>query len=663
MSEPLFIEPVREKVAMEARLSDNADTWAEEVLQEVYKQHPYVGNYDVIPVMRDVEDERGYGLGHLIVKNKSGRLNTEAGQLLAQEAGVRTAKIPVIIENQKLKALDLFIDPRGRTLPLNEERLRESMFRGDLFDAYAPRPSPVNLIGDQFVPPNRSERLTAGRGTVVEQGEVKTGSARPPLLQAIAPTILRTDLDRVEETLNHDQVLASRLISKHASLMKILADATPVSLGDIYSTTQSLSEPDTIQLSRIGEDYILKMAASQFYLPQVFVADRIKMASVLGEDAVASADESGVVSISTDPVVKDDFETDAEVVSVETFGEYKVRDVTDREHLGWVFPKVHDFDGTAVPMKVFTNGSASAIQADIAGTFVGKGTNIISSDKLEGDGFFYVLTQDGSALAFIPGSILGPMEDPEGPAIRFLSMMGVPYVLRMTPGLKKPEHLGGGEYAIPITSRWCPMTGPALTLVSNATMFGKTAAAILPERAVTVISDGRAWTFSGSPVEKLAEDQKQFLEAEDAVFLACALGMAAPMAIRKLAQAGQRGSVTIPGCRPIVPAAELRKQAEEKATSILRGMPPKYLLLKEAAGLDDVSTVDKILSLGFLTPENVGTFIDYIPEFEESIHRLAYLLLAVRVGLPDVPELSVKNAMERLEEVLQSLKKLLYRKA
>ncbi len=663
MNQSLFVEPVIEKIGMEARLSDNADMWTQEVLQELFKQRPFVGQYDVIPVMKAVEDERGYGLGHFIVKNKTGRLNTDAGRQLASMAGVRVVKVPFVIKEQRLKELDVFIDSRGRPQPLTEKRLREALFRGDLFDAYAPRPSPVNLIGDQFVPPNRSERLTAGRGTVIEQGEVKTGAAKPLLLEALQSSMLQSDVDAMTNAMNGDQVLATALIEKHAALLSIIAGAQPLAPRDVADAVLSSVQPTVIQVSRVGDEYVLKTASHKFFNPQVIVTDRIKMASIVGEDMVGVADKTGIASISTDPVVKDDFSTDEAAKAIEEFGEYKVRDAADKELLGWVFPKIYAFDGTSLPIKIFSNGSVNAIQSDMAGIFVNKGSNIVSSGSPEGDGFWYLTTENGSALAFVPGTVQLTFEDEKGPGFRFITMLGEPCVLRIVPGLKKPTHVGGGEYGLPDNVRWFPLSGEAVELMETPEHFAKTAAVLTDPSAVVVISDGRLWSFSGEPLEKVADEHTSFLEADEAVFMACCLGLSTPYAMKKLAQAGQQGKVVLTGCRNVVPAMQMYKEAEERARAAYAEMPPKYLLLKEAVGLDDVTTVDKVLSLGFLTPENISTFIDYLPDLEEATQKLAYVLMAARIGLPDISEVSTKNAMERVDEVIEALRKLVYRKA
>ena len=666
---PLFIEPGDEgipKMGMEARLSDKADEWPHEILQEAMKQHPYLGQYDVSPIMREVEDERGYALGFLTVRNKTTRLNTQAGQQLAQDAGVRTIKVPVIVKEQRLKDLYVFQDSRGRSMPLNEFRVKQALFRPDLIDSWGRPPENVTMIGDQLIPPDRSERMTSGRGAIVEQGEVKTSAARPELLiDAIAPTILQSDIDRMTTALNEDQILAHSLIKGAAGVvLQKIASVEPMTVVDTAEAVLDAVEPNVAQLHRYGDTYMLKLANHAYYNPVVYEMDRIKAASALGEDAVAAADQNGVATLSDDSVVKEDLTTGSRVEKIERFGQYKVRDATDKEHIGIVFPSVVDFDGTQLPMAVFTNGSAHAIQSEIAGSPVASGTNLISGDKLEGDGFFYMLTQDGSAVAFTPGTISHTYEDKEGPGIGFEPVSGGKLKLRLTAGLKKPVHVGGGEYGIPASVQWCPMEGPALTLASEPTAFLKTAASLNRDDLVTIISDGSVWSFAGTPVEKLASEDRQFIPGHQAMFVASCLGMDPNYALKKLARAGQTNQpVEVHGCRQIVPLSERLAEAQEFAKEATASMPPKYLLLKEAAGLNDVNTVDKVLSLGFLTPENVATFVDFLPDMEEALQKLAYLLIAVRLGLPDVPENSVKSSMERLEEVCQSLKELVYRKA
>ena len=84
-------------------------------------------------------------------------------------------------------------------------------------------------------------------------------------------------------------------------------------------------------------------------------------------------------------------------------------------------------------------------------------------------------------------------------------------------------------------------------------------------------------------------------------------------------------------------------------------------LRKWADGLlsgGDDNTIDAVLSLGFLTPETVSVFLSYMPYLEDSINRLADLLLAVRLGLKLLNENSLRTALFSTEETVNGLKLL-----
>ena len=74
--------------------------------------------------------------------------------------------------------------------------------------------------------------------------------------------------------------------------------------------------------------------------------------------------------------------------------------------------------------------------------------------------------------------------------------------------------------------------------------------------------------------------------------------------------------------------------------------------------LEDPTAVDKVLSVGFINPENISIFAGYIPEFESVIRKLAELLVATRMGLHTVDEGALQRAMVHLDKVVAGLKTL-----
>jgi hypothetical protein len=83
-----------------------------------------------------------------------------------------------------------------------------------------------------------------------------------------------------------------------------------------------------------------------------------------------------------------------------------------------------------------------------------------------------------------------------------------------------------------------------------------------------------------------------------------------------------------------------------------------YDLIKEASALTDAMTADKILGLGFINPENIASFVDSIPAFEQVSSTLAEMLIAVRLGMQGPPELAIERALVALEDNIQGLRRL-----
>ena len=84
----------------------------------------------------------------------------------------------------------------------------------------------------------------------------------------------------------------------------------------------------------------------------------------------------------------------------------------------------------------------------------------------------------------------------------------------------------------------------------------------------------------------------------------------------------------------------------------------KKKLVKEAAEIDDKQTVDTLLALNFMNPENLSKFVAYIPVFEKCADYLAELTLASRLGLKQVSTATTANCMGKIMETLGDLKKI-----
>jgi hypothetical protein len=82
---------------------------------------------------------------------------------------------------------------------------------------------------------------------------------------------------------------------------------------------------------------------------------------------------------------------------------------------------------------------------------------------------------------------------------------------------------------------------------------------------------------------------------------------------------------------------------------------PGEQLVKAAAQSGHPETLDAVLSLEFITPQNLQYFVDSIEDLDETTSRLAAMLVAVRLGMPHVPEEPVRQSLEGLTKVVNKL--------
>lgn len=159
-SAPLFrsVAPIEtyEKVAffdsgMSASLGkvpDDAEKWPAHALSRAHKEMPYLSEFDVSIVMERTDPEAGYGMGYLMLRNRSAQ-NKPQAEIARPQNYVR---VPVIIKERELLPFKVF-ELGGRIYPLNKARIRRALVNTSIFDGVgsAPRHS-KNLTFDHRPP-------------------------------------------------------------------------------------------------------------------------------------------------------------------------------------------------------------------------------------------------------------------------------------------------------------------------------------------------------------------------------------------------------------------------------------------------------------------------------------------------------------------------------
>ncbi len=701
-SSPLFFEPEPlEKTAGEVDLPEDPNQWPQEILQELYKQVPYIADFQPHVEMNKVDAEQGYGIGHVDVRSETeAPAETDAAALEA--AGIRSVRIPFTIKQSKLSPFDLLVTDTAKVLPLTENRLRQAIFRPQAFDVTSRTPGDQSMIG-QLYPPYRQNygfggggmAINAGGGMgmgkmgsafevfVEETGEQKKESSiglavvnlpavervrrmekKASVLEAILPTINRTDH---ENFCFEVEKCAADLFAHRDNIFQTvtkIVETSPAPLLKVASW-ESWVRPSVVQIQRVTSGYLVKEASHLLWAPKSSTVSRGEVVERFGVKIAADVDMSGAVTLA-DGASAEGGETKTNLAPIGDFGLYKVRDELGREHVGFVVPQLIDTTGDVLPLQLFTNGSVSAVQSEILGEPAGAGGNL-PSGPVSGHGAFYTVDAEGKVQMTVPLQLGDSYAMPGEPKVWAGDTFdGRQVEVSVQPNIKAVMATPDGKMLVPDSWSWLPLeNSQAVGLVGgDAAVETETEEEQAEKEShVVVRSDGQTFAFSGTPVEKLAYAERQLLSLDDAMFLLAALGTHQGYGAEKLAEAAYLDRpISIKTGRALELKDDLMKEASAKAAAFLAHFPQVKTphLVKEAANFPDPSIVDTVLSLGFINPENVLTFVSYLPDLDSAQNKLCELLLATRLGLQNVQQSALERAIRSLEETIEGLKILAF---
>jgi hypothetical protein len=668
MTQTLFFEPAHyymEKDAAESILPDDPNEWPTEIMQELFRQVPYAADFEPQVILDRVDAEKGYGFGHIEIQNKT-EIQHGAAPDATAAAGIKNARIPIVIRDLRLQPLDLLITDDSQVIPLTEPRLRQAIFRPQAFDITGRGPGDMSMIG-QLYPPYRQNYGFGGGGATMNVGMGKEGAKKATklssVLTSILPTIRETDYNDFFRKFAQDRGLQAQYVANHhatSAALATLASYEPVSSMKLASAALNRIKPSVAQLRKEAEGYTLKTASHACWIPEERSLNHGEAVRLLGVKIVLAADQTGATTMALQEGAQEEAAPPGgEAVHITEFGIYQVQDANGNQLSGYVFPNLIDIDGTSLPIALFTNGSQMAVQSDIAGIPTTEGAPLVEGQP-EGTGVFY---QEGTAT--IPLTIKGSMASPEeGGAVlqaetfdgREVQVMIQPNIEAVTPG-------PGGELLIPDTFSWLPLDAAEKTaLVTSPEDLHKEGSALRAFTSVTVRHGGNCFSVEGFHVEKLAAEDRQFLSLDDTMFLLTGLGTNLEYAQKKLGEsAAFSRPVSVVVGREIKTAAAMLTESRKTAAATLTDLSHLQKdLVKEAAVIPDPAAVDTVLALGFINPENLGQFLASLPEIDGAQSKMCELLLAARLGLREVPAGSLEKAIKATEECLEGLKVLAF---
>lgn len=663
----LFLDtklPEFSKMAAEVTLPEDPSGWQQEILQEIYKQAPFIADYDPSVVMDRLDGERGTAFGHIEVGNKT-ELNVSQGDPAAQVAGIRHVRIPIIVRDGKLYPFDLMVTEDSKVFPLTERRLRSALFRPQVFDVTSRTPGDQSLISALY-PPYRQNYGFGGGGATMSAGMGKEGSKKASILEVVLPTALESDYTRTAESL---QEVAEWLVHNKEAMahpLKVLSGFQPQAARTLTEKVAHALIPSVIQVARTNDGYVVKKASAQYWHPTIQRVDRGELVRTVGAEVALMIDKTGSVTsaMGEDLASEPEEQTESDTPKLITdYGIYKVQDQEGKHLIGFAFPNLIDVEGHPLPMTLFTNGSQTAVQGEIVGVRVAEGLSV-TTGRPKGYGAFYKVLPNGRVEAMVPMDLQMNFTGADGQvALVGHTMEGREIQVSIEQGIQKPTLADEQHLCVPEDWRWLPLEGTkAVSLVAHPDEYMKVAEIPL---SVQLRGDASgSFSISGGPIEKVAKDEREMLSMEDTLFYLAGLGVPPAIGIRKMAETIQRmAPVTVAVSRDISPSALVNEEAVKTASA-----SPSFTvklrqdLAKEAAFVPDPLAVDTMLSLGFLNPENVMTFVSYMPQLDEAQAHLGDLLVAARLGLREVPVYALERAMKGLEDVIEGLNVLAFQK-
>jgi hypothetical protein len=507
------------------------------------------------------------------------------------------------------------------------------------------------------------------RASSVLKAMKKTGS----VLEAILPTINEEHRIEFMQAIG-DPELRPALFKNAAAVtpsIQLIMSAQP--RAKLASALPYLVQPSVVQLKRVEEGYRVKAASHLYWEPFVSTIDRGEALARFGEKVVLAADLSGAMTMADgaeamEPVPEQD-DADLEgAMPVTEPGIYRVRTPDGEELTGFVIPNLVDVDGTSIPLSLFANGERATVQTDIVGVPSDEEPlDLPTADVPRGRGVFATSDGPNGPQATVPLDIsatLAGVGSGEPMSYRAESFSGEDILVSQQPNIQAVVGTDDGKMLVPDSWVWVPLDKAQPVAVESKEDGLKMASVMRDLDSVQLVSGGGG-TFSvrGSHVEKLAHDEREMLGIDDAMFLLAALGVEQTYGATKIAEAHMGlAPVRVRVGREIKLASDERAEATERAAEVLAYMPQlRQPLFKEAAVIGDPSAVDTVLALGFLNPENLMTFVSYLPVLEDAQGKLCDILLASRLGnLIETPEGAIERSVRSTEAVLEGLKALAF---
>jgi len=707
MKTPLFVEKPMVKAAVAAKkLSADPQAWQEDIIQFLLSEHPYLNDYNIELEIKTAVPENGTLFGTIMVSPRI------SGQPMPDAEGKPDfAGIPVFAESWKLRPLDVF-SHGGQFQPLTENRMRAvfpTVSLGQPAATPGTSPSSINLSSFSMSPVQTMTGYDFGN-TPGSSGSVKMAALervrnaarkdvaplltgpdplgaiernlqklarlqRPSLLEEIRDTIDLQDAQLFIEAVGSAE--CAHALVKNAAFREACKRIDTFEVSDPLPGMEDMAkasiDPTVMQVRHHSDGtYTVKSAAAAIYDPVVRTLSPREFDELPREvkaEVIKKGHWTHVVEYDQE-LPSLDVEGLSDLLATNTpFVKCAVFDHETGRQEGVLLPAVTNI-GTRNPIYrgMWLGETGYAVLEKVAGVQTGvldaqKFVDVVGNRQAGGHGTFVYLTKAANSDALIP-TALEPM------TVRFSSRAdgGTKYSVITDAGrslsivksagvrtLLSPRDSSQTIF-IPQESRWIPL--------DNEVHLEKEAGLIKEAMRshgtfVKVASNGTRYSIEGDACEAVPLHDRYNVDRTQALFIMGLMGAKPDVVSPYLDKAARLQAQTVRVAFDVESKEVFEKYASDIASEFVEAFkrvrkPGAEVIKAAAAAMQDNTTLDSLLSLGFLNPQNVEVFINHLPQLEESLGFVSELLVASRLGF-GVDETSLKTCMTAMDDVISDL--------
>jgi len=647
MGKPLFLKPIVKEASGTTVLTPNTNMWQDEIVQFILGSLPYLQPYNMRVSMEDVNPETGSMFARVYITPKVQRPGEEQ----------RMVAIPVIATNRKMSPVDIMaVD--GGWQPLTETRINNVFPANEFGDIADQASAPISPSMQQQI---QSPMQNMGGDS---SGTIKTSS----LSEEILGSITEKNYEGFMKEACDKSFLMCAAKSDYLQEYVCKVEGIPTCMEKIAFDTEQDIDPWCFQLSKAGTSYIVKTAHPAAYAPIIHHISASEF-SELDKHVKEAVLKKGYCTVTNTEVVEQPSNDVPNVISIDGLSKCAVYNSDNEATKCTTIPAMR-VDGSKAGLLCITDESYS-VQEKCAGYPL---EDFTSDDALAinhgqqnafdvtpvGHGTF-IMRHGDTVLATEPLTVKYAYEDKEGIRYMCTSDSGIACNVRGFDKLAScifTSDTNGRNVFCPSDYQFVPLDKSAETKFVTSPSIVKQAY-LAEQNMIKVSGSGTHYSVEGDAVLAIPPEDRLNVSRPEANFVLTMAGMNQPDIEEALNKSAKHSvNINVPfvveSTENLQKRAEMIDQIHAEWFSRIKNHPGHSLVKIAAQAVQDPKTLDSLLSLGFLTPQNIETFMNYIPDLEASLKKLAELLFAARIGL-NSNETDLKTCMNTLDSIITDL--------